>query len=52
MEIRTDLERVLWHEVGHLCIDLIDIEGNTDFFVDDLLWVNYHKIAISEHKWG
>ncbi|QOG01081.1 hypothetical protein [Flavobacterium sp. MDT1-60] len=50
MEIRTDLERVLWHEVGHLCIDLIEIEDSPDFFVDDL-WANYHKIAISEYKW-
>ncbi|MWB92925.1 hypothetical protein GON26_00970 [Flavobacterium sp. GA093] len=50
MEIRTDLERVLWHEIGHLCIDLIEIEDSPDFFVDDL-WANYHAIAISEHKW-
>ncbi|PAM96354.1 hypothetical protein B4N84_02720 [Flavobacterium sp. IR1] len=51
MEIKYDLERVLWHEIGHLCIDLIEIEGSPDFFVDDF-WVSYHKIAISEHKWG
>ncbi|MFH6959165.1 hypothetical protein ACHRV1_17360 [Flavobacterium aquidurense] len=50
MEIRTDLERVLWHEIGHLCIDLIEIEDSPDFSIDDL-WANYHKIAISEHKW-
>jgi hypothetical protein len=51
MDIRTDLERVLWHEIGHLCIDLLEVEGSADYWVDDL-WVSYHKIAISEHKWG
>jgi len=50
MEIRTDLERLLWHETGHLCVDLIEIEDSPDFLVDDL-WANYHAIAISKHKW-
>lgn len=51
MEFITDLQRILWHELGHLCVDLLDLEEDSNCDIDDF-WVSYHKIAISDHKWG
>lgn len=51
MENITDLKRVLWHEIGHFCIDVIDLEADNKFSIDEF-WVSYHSNAISEHKWG
>jgi len=51
MEFITDLQRILWHELGHLCVDILDVEEDSNYDIDDF-WVSYHKIAISDHKWG
>ncbi|MGH2664844.1 hypothetical protein [Flavobacterium sp.] len=51
MDFSEDLLRVLWHEVGHFCVDLLESEANPDFVVDDF-WVMYNENAISKHKWG
>ncbi|MFD2910191.1 hypothetical protein ACFSX9_15785 [Flavobacterium ardleyense] len=51
MEITIDLQRILWHELGHFCIDLIDTKRDENFSID-AFWVSYHKVAISDHKWG
>lgn len=51
MEISIDLQRILWHELGHFCVDLIDNEKDENFSIS-AFWVSYHKIAISDHKWG
>ena len=51
MEIKLDLERVLWHEIGHFCIDLIDTKRNENFSINAFN-VYYRKIAITDHKWG
>ena len=51
MEIITDLQRILWHEIGHFCVDLLDIETNDNFSIDGFR-VSYYETAISEHKWS
>ena len=51
MEIKFDLERVLWHEIGHFCIDLVDTKRSESFSIS-AFWVCYRKIAITDHKWG
>lgn len=37
MDFQTDLKRVLWHELRHLCADIIDVKSNSDFTIDSLL---------------
>lgn len=51
MEILKDLERVLWHEIGHLTVDIMETGSNDDFYIDDF-WVSYHVKAVSGQKWG
>lgn len=51
MEITNDLKRILWHEIGHFCIDLLDSASNPDFQIDSFV-VSYHENAISYHKWA
>lgn len=51
MDFSEDLQRVLWHEFGHLCVDLLESEANLNFLVDDF-FVRYNVYAISNHKWG
>jgi hypothetical protein len=51
MNFSEDLQRVLWHEIGHFCVDLLEVESNPSFSIDEL-WVSYHEKAISNHKWA
>lgn len=50
MEITIDLQRILWHELGHFCVDLLDTEANSNFSINSFK-VSYYSIAISD-KWG
>lgn len=51
MEITIDLQRILWHELGHFCVNILDTEINSNFSIESFR-VSYYKIAISNHKWG
>ena|SRR5690606_31097798 len=48
MEVVEDLKRVLWHELGHLCIGILFCEKNETYF-NSSLEVSYFELA---HKWG
>lgn len=50
MEIKIDLQRVLWHEFGHFCIDLIDSFTNNKKIV--VFEVAYYRKSISDQKWN
>lgn len=51
MDFSDDLQRVLWHEFGHFCVDLLESAANPDYIIEDF-WVTYHKSAISYYKWA
>ncbi len=51
METQIDIRRILWHEMGHFYIDLIDTAHNRNYFIDDF-GISYHEDAITEHKWA
>lgn len=46
-----DLKRILWHEMGHFVVDLVEEKYNQNNHIDDV-WVSYHKYANSDHKWA
>lgn len=50
MDSKTDLERVIWHEFGHLCIDIILNLRNDDYTINKIEF-EYHKEALG-NKWG
>lgn len=50
MEIKIDLQRILWHEFGHLCIDLIDSFTNNNKII--VFEVAYYRKSLSEQKWN
>ncbi|TRW25849.1 hypothetical protein FMM05_06405 [Flavobacterium zepuense] len=51
MDFQTDLQRLLWHEFGHLCIDIIQIEYYNNYEFESF-FANFHSNAISTFKWG
>lgn len=51
MDFSTDLLRVLWHELGHFCIEIIATDENKDYQIDRF-YVSFHEAAISDEKWG
>ncbi len=50
MDIKVDLERVIWHEIGHLCMDIILCSKNSEFEIYKIEF-NYNSIA-NGRKWG
>lgn len=50
MEVVEDLKRVLWHELGHLCIGILFCKKNETYF-NSSLEVSYFELAL-KHKWG
>lgn len=51
MDFCDDLHRVLWHEYGHFCVDILASASNPDYTINDF-WVKYNDKAISNHKWA
>ena len=51
METIKDIKRILWHEMGHFFIDLLEIKINGNFYVENI-WISYVKDATSDHKWA
>jgi len=50
MNLKVDLERIIWHEIGHLCIDIIQITKYDNAYVD-LIELKYNHEA-EEKKWS
>jgi len=51
MDLEADLERVLWHELGHLFIDIIQCEELKNYSVD-FMFVGYIDNAKGDNKWN
>lgn len=50
MTFENELQKVLWHELGHLCIDLIEYDTNSNFKIN-FFSVQYNPNATFV-KWG
>lgn len=51
MEFERDLHRVIWHEFGHMCIDILKIKNYTSLMIDSVSF-KYHSNALPPYKWG
>jgi hypothetical protein len=49
MDFLIDLQRLLWHEFGHLCIDIISTDENPNYQIEQLS-VTFNAHAL--HKWN
>ena len=51
MDFSTDLLRLIWHELGHLAVDVIETDHISDSSVAEINF-SYFQDAISNEKWG
>lgn len=51
MSFNIDLQRVIWHELGHLCVDMLINEKFPQYVVSEFN-LKYHANAYPPYKWG
>lgn len=51
MSFSIDLQRVIWHELGHLCVDMLINEKFPEYDVSEFK-LKYHVNAYPPYKWG
>lgn len=51
MKVIKELDNILWHEVGHLLIDILMVEKHTDLYINELVIRNYDCQNVSWCGW-